>query len=61
MNISMIDITDIPTVKLENEVTLLGSDNEEQISADRLALWDQSINYEILSRLSSETYRMIVP
>ena len=61
MNISMIDITDIQKVKLENEVTLLGSDNEEQISADRLAMWDQSINYEILSRLSSETYRMIVP
>ncbi|HDL01470.1 MAG TPA: alanine racemase [candidate division Zixibacteria bacterium] len=61
MNLMMADITDIPKVKLENEVTLLGCEKNEHITANRIAEWADTINYEILARLSGEIYREIVP
>lgn len=60
MNLMMADITDIPGVKLEDEVTLLGRDGRENLSAEQLAGWAQTINYEFLSRLSQATPRLIV-
>ncbi len=60
MNLMMADISDIPKVKLENEVTLIGKENKEELSANRIAEWADTINYEILARLSGEIYREIV-
>lgn len=60
MNLMMADITDIPNVSLENEVTLLGCEEKEEISANKLADWANTINYEILACLSGEIYREIV-
>ena len=61
MNLTMADITGISKVRLESAATLLGREKSEIISADRLADWSNSINYEILARLSPEIYRLIVP
>ncbi|HVP06594.1 MAG TPA: alanine racemase [Candidatus Acidoferrum sp.] len=60
MNLTMVDITDIPGVKLEDEVTLLGRDGREELTAEQLAQWAETINYEILSRLSPLIPRGIV-
>ncbi len=60
MNLMMADITDIPKVTLENEATLLGQEKKELISANKIADWADTINYEILARLSGEIYREIV-
>jgi alanine racemase len=60
MNLTMVDITDIPKLKLEDEVVLIGDSNGEFISAEQLAVWAGSINYEILARLSDSIYRIIV-
>lgn len=60
MNLSMIDITDIPGVKVYDTVTIIGADGKEQITADTHAGWCQSINYEILSRLSPLIPRRVV-
>ena len=60
MNLTMVDITDIPGVRLYDTVTILGRDGAEQISADTHADWCQTINYEILSRLSPLIPRRIV-
>ena len=60
MNLMMADITDIPQVSLESEVTLLGKEQDEQISANKIADWAHTINYEILACLSGEIYREIV-
>ena len=59
MNLMMIDITHIPGAKLHDEVTLIGRDKKEQITAEQLASWAGTINYEILSRLSSSIPRII--
>jgi alanine racemase len=60
MNLTMIDITDIPGIKVYDTVTILGTDGKEQITADTHAGWCQSINYEILSRLSPLIPRRVV-
>jgi alanine racemase len=60
MNLSMIDLTDVPGVHLEEEVVLLGRSGTERISAETMAEWAGTINYEIVSRISSSLPRRIV-
>ena len=60
MNLMMVDISDIPGVKLEEPVTLIGKNGEEIISADLLADWANTVNYEILSRINEKIPRLII-
>jgi alanine racemase len=60
MNLVMVDVTDISGAKLYDKATLIGCDGDEKISADLHAGWCQTINYEILSRLSPLLPRYIV-
>jgi alanine racemase len=60
MNLTMIDVTDIERVSLENEVVLLGTWDGETISAETLAGWASTINYEIVTRISPALQRRIV-
>jgi alanine racemase len=60
MNVTMIDVTDIPDVKLENEVILLGSWGDERITAELMAGWAGSINYEIVTRISPSLRRYVL-
>ncbi|HEY6908207.1 MAG TPA: alanine racemase [Myxococcales bacterium] len=40
--------------------TLLGRDGDEQVSADQLAAWAQTINYEIVTRIGAHLRRVVV-
>ncbi|MFZ5980628.1 MAG: alanine racemase [Candidatus Zixiibacteriota bacterium] len=60
MNLMMVDVTDIKGVKLEDEVTLIGRDGSENISAEQLADWTGTINYEVLSHISQAIPRNII-
>jgi len=60
MNLMMVDITDIRGVRLEEPVVLLGRDGTEMVTADQLALWSHTVNYEIISRISAAIPRIIV-
>lgn len=60
MNLMMVDITDIKGVKLEEPVTLLGQDGNETVSADQLAAWTHTVNYEIISRINGSIPRIVV-
>jgi len=60
MNLIMVDVTDIPGVKLYDTVTIIGQDGSERITADTHAGWCQTINYEILARLSPLLPRFVV-
>ena len=44
----MIDLTDVPDVKVGDEVIIMGSDGINEISADDIAEATGTINYEIL-------------
>ena len=60
MNLTMVDISDIPQAGLEEEVVLLGRDGEERISAETMAEWAGTINYELVTRISSFLPRKVV-
>jgi alanine racemase len=60
MNLMMVDVSDITGVKLGDEVTLIGTDGREKITAEQLGDWSGTINYEILARLSSLIPRILV-
>jgi len=60
MNIFMVDVTHIPDATLEDEVVLLGNQGDERISAEQLADWAGTINYEIVSRINPMLPRVIV-
>jgi alanine racemase len=60
MDMFMIDITDIPEVKLENEVVLIGRAGDEIIRAEDLAEWAGTINYEIVARIGAHLPRRVI-
>jgi alanine racemase len=60
MNLCMVDLTDVPGVKLEDEVVLLGSSGDERISAETMGEWAGTINYEIVTRISPLLPRKVV-
>jgi len=60
MNLMMVDITDIKGVRLEDQVVLLGDDRGETVSADRVADWAKTVNYEIISRINGNIPRIII-
>jgi alanine racemase len=60
MNMCLADVTDIPQAGLEDEVVLLGGSGEERISAETLATWAGTINYEVVTRISPLLERRVV-
>jgi len=54
MNMSMIDITDIPEATVNSDVTLIG----KGISADKQAELAGTISYELLSRIPEHIPRI---
>ncbi len=60
MNFIMVDVTDIPGTRLEDEVTLLGRDGRESLPAEQLASLAGTISYEILARINPLIPRRIV-
>jgi len=48
----MVDVTDVPEVRLEDEVVLLGRSGDETVSAELMASWCGTINYEIVTGVS---------
>jgi alanine racemase len=59
MNLCMVDVTDVPESRLDDEVVLLGADGDERISAETLAEWAGTINYEVVSRISPLLPRIV--
>jgi alanine racemase len=60
MDFFMADVTDVPGVGLEGEVTLLGADGRERITAEDLAALAGTISYEILARINPLIPRIVV-
>ncbi len=60
MNMFMADVTEIPSAKKEDVVTLLGSERGKSITADELAERIGTINYEIISRINPLIPRLVV-
>jgi alanine racemase len=58
MDMTMVDVTDVPSVQVGDPVTLIGRDGENAIWADDLAKWTGTIPYEILCAIGPRIPRM---
>ncbi len=58
MNITMVDVTDIPTARLEGEAVLLGRSGDEEITAEQIGEWAGTINYEVTTRINERIPRV---
>ncbi len=60
MNMVMVDVTDIPGAAAGHEVVLLGEQGSERVSAETLADWVGTINYEVTTRIAPHVPRVPV-
>jgi alanine racemase len=44
----MVDVTDLPSVRIGDAVTVIGRDGNDAIWADEIAQWSGTIPYEVL-------------
>jgi alanine racemase len=58
MNATLVDVTDLPPVHTGDEVVLLGKQGDEEISADEMAQWMETISYEVLCLFGSFNERV---
>lgn len=57
MDQMMVDVTDIPGVKIGDWATLIGTDKDDRIDADELALLARTISYEIMTGIGPRVPR----
>jgi len=60
MDLTMLDVTDIPGVSLHDEVVLIGSQGGMNISAEEIADRTGTIGYEVLTSISPRVHRVYV-
>lgn len=60
MNMCMIDVTDIPDARAEDEVILLGEEGRIAVTAEDLARHLGTINYEVVTRINPLLPRKLV-
>jgi len=60
MNMTVVDVTDIPDVEAGSEVVLLGRRGDNVLSSELLAQWANTINYEIPTRINDRIPRVLV-
>jgi len=60
MNATLVDITDLPSVRTGDEVVLLGQQGDEKITADEIAAWMETISYEVLCLFGTFNERVYV-
>jgi alanine racemase len=59
MDMTMVDVTDLPECVVGDEAVLIGSQGEAAISALELAAWAQTNPYEILCGISARVPRVV--
>ena len=60
MNMTVVDVTHVSDAQAGSVATLLGRDGEEEVSADLLASWMGTINYEVVARIHPEQPRFVL-
>jgi alanine racemase len=59
MDMTMVDVTDIPGVRPGDEAVLIGRQGSEQITAADLAVWQGTIPYEVLCAIGTRVTRIV--
>ncbi len=58
MDMTLIDVTDIPDVQIGDEVVLIGRQNQATLWADQVAEWTGTIPYEVLCAIGPRVPRI---
>jgi len=58
MDLAMIDVGEVPNVQAGDEVVVLGAQGDAFISADEMAGWLDTINYEVVSTVMARVPRV---
>ncbi len=58
MDMTMADVTDVPGVSAGTEVTVIGRQEDQQITAADLAAWQGTISYEVLCKIGQRVVRV---
>lgn len=58
MDQTMLDITEIPNVNVGDEVVIIGRQGNEHIDAEELAIWADTISYEVLLAVMARVPRI---
>ncbi|MCS6288525.1 MAG: alanine racemase [Nitrospira sp.] len=61
MDMTMVDVTDVPGVHIGQEAILVGQQGQERITAADLATWQQTIPYEVLCAIGQRVSRHYLP
>jgi len=59
MNMMVVDVSLLPDVKRGDEVVLIGYQGDKQLSVSSFSDYSNQLNYELLTRISSEIPRKI--
>ncbi len=54
----VVDVTHLPEVGLEEEVVLIGAQGDARITAEEVAVWAETINYEVTTSLLPRVPRL---
>jgi alanine racemase len=57
MDAITVDMTDVPGASVGDQVTLIGTDGDERITAEDVASWSETISYEVLTSIGSRVER----
>ena len=60
MDMLMLDVTDIPGVAVDDEVTLIGAQGDESVSADEVGSLAGTISYEVLAGIMARVPRLFL-
>lgn len=61
MDLTLVDVTDVPEIRLGDSVTLMGTDGELSIPAEDIAKMSGTLSYEITCGISERVPRRYLP
>jgi alanine racemase len=60
MDMTMLDLSGFADAAVGEEVVIFGRQGSEEITADDVARWDETLNYEVLCRISKRVARVYI-
>ena len=58
MDMTMIDLSEFPDAQVGEEIVIFGRQQGAEIAVDEIARWDETLNYEVLCRISKRVPRL---
>lgn len=58
MDVTLVDVTDVGSVKADDEAVLIGKSGTDRITADEMAGWLSTINYEVFCSIGKRVPRI---